>query len=140
MRVKCDAVTAAGNPCNNWAVGEANGRNYCHLKPHKAQIEAMAVRKDEEEDEAPEPEAAKAAEALPEPVVPVVEIDPDDIPEVELELEPEVEPELEAEPDPEPEPEPVEPPPWMSEPNAALRYRAKKAWQKKEAALAAQEE
>ncbi len=131
MRVKCDAVTAAGNPCNNWAVGEFNGRNFCHLKGHRAYIESLPARKDEmeAETETPEPEVAEATEVLPEePLVPTVEIDIYDLPllptleelgeDYDFEL---VTPARE---------------PWMDEPNAGLRYRARKKWLKEQAALA----
>jgi hypothetical protein len=44
MSLRCDAKTAAGFPCQNWAVGDTGGRNYCHITSHRRQIEKQIER------------------------------------------------------------------------------------------------
>ena len=117
MSLRCDAVTSSGNPCRNWSVGQVNGRNYCHLASHKAQIEQGAIEPD------PDPEPAPAV--VEEPEAPAE-------PEVPAEAEVETAVEVVSEPAP-----PQAHEPWMDEVNAGARWRAKKKWEKEQAALAA---
>ena len=67
----CDAVTASGRPCKNRSVGTtAAGRNYCYLKSHQRQVEAMSPQPELEVEEEPvEREGPSAIELEPEEVV-----------------------------------------------------------------------
>lgn len=59
MPLRCDATTSSGDACRRWAIGQIDGRNYCSLAAHKAQVEAAST-------------AATAAEA-PERAEPLTE-------------------------------------------------------------------